>query len=139
MFGLMPWYFEQEIESGGVFILHKTPDSSKLLFRWAEEPDPLCYISMQRMEELREIQERSEESSTLEILMEIMSHYNKGADFITIVTELNVVRRVRRNLVASILTGYHCFYQRAGSPVWHYDAKKVVQGADKSKRKYAKK
>lgn len=139
MFGLIAWYGEQEIESGAVFILRKTNDSSRLVFRWAEEPDPLCYISAQRMEELRELQERAEELSTLEILMEIMTHYNKGADFITIVTETNVVRRVTRDLIASILTGYHCFYQRAGSPVWHFDQKKVVQGADKSKRKYAKK
>jgi len=139
MFGLIPWYAEQEIESGAVFILKKTADPSKLLFRWAEDPDPLCYISTQRMEELREIQERSEELSLLEILMEIMAHYNKGADFITIVAEVNAVRRSTRNLIASILTGYHCFYQRAGSPVWHFDQKKVVQGADRSKRKYVKK
>ncbi len=137
MFGMLNWYMEQEIESGSVFVLHKTDSPSRLMFRWAEEPDPLCFISSQRMEDLRILQERVDEMSTFEILTEIMSHYNKGADLITIVTECNVVRRARRNLIASILTGYHCFYQRAGSPVWHYDAKKVVQGADKSKRKYA--
>ncbi|MEP0766963.1 MAG: hypothetical protein HRF45_10545 [Fimbriimonadia bacterium] len=139
MFGLFPWYLEQEIESGAVFTLHKTGDPNRLLFRWMEEPDPLCFISFQRMEELRDLQERADTLSTFEILAEVMSRYNKGADFITIVTEVNVVRRVTRSMIASILSGYHCFYQRAGSPVWHYDAKKVQQGADKSKRKYAKK
>jgi hypothetical protein len=139
MFGLADWYYEQEIESGAVFRLTKTTDPSKLRFEWMDEPDPLCYISAQRMEELLDIRERSDEMSTLEILMEVMQRYNKGADFITIMTEINVVRRVTRSLVASILTGYHCFYQRAGAPVWHFDQKKVQQGADKSKRKYARK
>jgi hypothetical protein len=40
-------------------------------------------------------------------------------------------------MAASILSGYHCYFQRGGS--WVFDAKKLSQGFDKSKRKYLKK
>ena len=57
----------------------------------------------------------------------------------TILAEVNVVRRSSRRLVASLLSSYQCFYQRSGSPVWHYDAKKLDQGFDKTKKKFVKK
>jgi hypothetical protein len=41
--------------------------------------------------------------------------------------------------VASLLSSYQCFYQRSGSPVWHYDPKKVDLGFDKTKKKFIKK
>ena len=53
---------------------------------------------------------------------------------LTLHTEVNIVRRATRRLVASILSEYHCFLQRGGA--WVYDAKKREQGFDKSKRKY---
>ena len=66
-----------------------------------------------------------------------MEHYRKGIEFITLLTEVNIVRRVSRRLVASVLTEYHCFFQRAGA--WVYDVKKLPLGFDKSKRKFIKK
>ena len=95
--------------------------------------------SSQRMEELRNIGARADELSTLDILVEVMAHWPKGADYLTILAEVNVVRRSSRRLVASLLSSYQCFYQRSGSPVWHFDQKKVDLGFDKTKRKFVKK
>lgn len=139
LFNLIDWWFEQPVESGAMFSLTKTARPNVYEFKWLEETDPLLFISSDRMEQLRDLAARATELSTYEILMEVVGHYNKGADFVTILAETNVVRRVSRRTVASILTGYHCFYQRSGSPVWHYDAKKVDQGFDKAKRKFARK
>ena len=82
------------------------------------------------------LQERSEteELANFDIIKEIMEHYRKGIEFVTLLTEVNIVRRVTRRMVASILSEYHCFFQRSGA--WVYDAKKLSQGFDKSKRKY---
>jgi hypothetical protein len=77
--------------------------------------------------------------STLDLLVEVMGHWPKGADFLTVLAELNVVRRTSRRLVASLLSSYQCFYQRSGSPVWHFDAKKIDLGFDKTKKKFIKK
>lgn len=139
MFGLIEWWFEQPIESGAVFTLTKTTKPNVLEFAWMDQPDPVVYISSQRMEELRQIGARAEGMSTLDILVEVMGHWPKGADYLTILAEVNVVRRSSRRLVASLLSSYQCFYQRSGSPVWHYDAKKLDQGFDKTKKKFIKK
>lgn len=139
MYNLIDWWFEQPVESGAVFTLTKTSKPNVFEFVWLDQPDPVVYISSQRMEELRDIGSRSEGMTTLDILIEIMGHWPKGADYLTVHAELNVVRRSTRRLVASLLSSYQCFYQRSGSPVWHFDGKKVDLGFDKTKRKFVKK
>lgn len=136
MFGLIDWFYEQPIESGAVFSLTRTTKPNVFDFEWLDQQDPVVFITAQRMEELREIQSREAELSTFAILREIMAHWPKGADFLTILWELNVVRRTSRRMVASLLSSYSCFYQRSGSPVWHFDNKKVEQGFDKTKKKF---
>ncbi len=136
LFGMIDWFFEQPVESGSVFSLTQTNKPNVFEFAWLDQTDPVVFITTQRLEELREIASRSDEASTYDILREVMSHWPKGADFLTLLWEVNVVRRVERRLVASLLSSYACFYQRSGSPVWHYDSKKVDQGFDKTKRKF---
>ncbi len=136
LFGFIDWFFEQQVESGAVFSLTSTTKPNVFDFAWLDQTDPVVFITSQRMEELRELQGRSEGLSTFDVVREVMSHWPKGADFLTLLWEVNVVRRVSRRLVASLLSSYACFYQRSGSPVWHYDSKKVEQGFDKTKRKF---
>lgn len=136
LYNLVDWWYEQNVENGAVFTLAKTTKPNVFEFTWDEQTDPVVYISSQRMEELRTMQERSEAMSTLDILTEVMSHWPKGADFLTIHAEVNVVRRSTRRLIASLLSSFQCFYQRSGSPVWHYDAKKLDLGFDKAKKKF---
>jgi len=138
-YNLIDWWYEQPVESGSVFTLTKTGKPNVVEFEWDEQTDPVVYISTQRMEELRDLQSRSAEMSTLDILIEVMSHWPKGADFLTVLAEVNVVRRSTRRLVASLLSSYQCFYQRSGSPVWHFDSKKIDLGFDKTKKKFIRK
>lgn len=133
------WWYEQPVESGAVFTLTKTPWPNVVDFAWLDQPDPVVYISTQRMEELRQIAEESEGKSTLTLLTQVFSHWPKGADYLTLLAEVNVVRRASRRLIASLLSSYLCFYQRSGSPVWHFDPKKIEQGFDKTKRKFVRK
>lgn len=139
LYNWIDWWFEQPVESGAVFTMTKTSKSNVLEFAWLDQPDPVVYISSQRMEELRQIQAGSEGKSTLDLLIEVMAHWPKGADYLTLLAEVNVVRRSSRRLIASLLSSYQCFYQRSGSPVWHFDAKKVELGFDKTKRKFVRK
>ena len=139
MYGLIDWWLDQPIESGAVFTLTRTPELNVFDFAYLDQPDPVVYISTQRMEELRTLGAEAEGKSTLDLLIEVMSHWPKGADYLTVLAEINVARRTSRRLVASLLSSYQCFYQRSGSPVWHFDSKKVEQGFDKSKKKFIKK
>ncbi len=136
LYNLVDWWYEQNVENGAVFTLTKTTKANIFDFAWDEQTDPVVFISSQRMEELRTMQERAESLSTLDILTEVMAHWPKGADFLTIHAEVNVVRRSTRRLVASLLSSFQCFYQRSGSPVWHYDSKKLDLGFDKAKKKF---
>ena len=139
MYGLIDWWLDQPIESGAVFTLTRTPELNVFEFAYLDQPDPVVYISTQRMEELRTLGAEAEGKSTLDLLIDVMSHWPKGADYLTVLAEINVARRTSRRLVASLLSSYQCFYQRSGSPVWHFDSKKVEQGFDKSKKKFIKK
>lgn len=139
MYGYLDWWYEQPIESGAVFTLTRTNRPNVLEFEWLDQPDPVVYISAARMEELRNLGAEAEGKSTLDLLIEVMNHWPKGADYLTVLAEINVVRRASRRLIASLLSSYQCFYQRSGSPVWHFDQKKVELGFDKTKRKFIKK
>lgn len=139
IYGFIDWWYEQPVESGAVFTLQKTNRPNVLEFAWLDQPDPVVFISAQRMEELRQLGIQGEERSTLDLLIEVMAHWPKGADYLTLLAEVNVVRRSSRRLIASLLSSYQCFYQRSGSPVWHFDNKKVELGFDKTKRKFIKK
>lgn len=139
LYNWIDWWFEQPVECGAVFTLTKTSRPNVFEFAWLDQPDPVLNINSQRMEELRAIGAEAEGKSTLDLLIQVMSHWPKGVDYLTLLAEINVVRRSTRRLIASLLSSYQCFYQRSGSPVWHYDAKKVELGFDKSKRKFIRK
>lgn len=139
MYNLFDWWYEQPVESGAVFTLTRTHRPNVFEFAWMDQPDPVVFISNQRMEELRNIGAEAEGKSTLDLLIQVMAHWPKGADYLTLLAEANVVRRISRRLLASLLSSYQCFYQRSGSPVWHFDSKKVEQGFDKTKKKFIKK
>ena len=138
-YDLVDWWYEQPIESGAVFTLTKTHRPNVFDFAWLDQPDPVIYVSSQRMEELRNMGQEAEAKSTLQVLIDVMAHWPKGADYLTLLAEVNVVRRSTRRLVASLLSSYQCFYQRSGSPVWHFDPKKVELGFDKTKKKFIRK
>jgi hypothetical protein len=138
LYGLLDWYDSLPVDSGAVFYLERqAPDLYALTY--GEETEPPMFISRNRVSELMELGRRAEEEElpTFEIVREIMEHYRKGIEFITVLTETNIARRTPRRMVASLLSGYHCFFQRGGA--WVYDARKLSQGFDKSKRKYLKK
>ena len=138
VYGLLDWYQTLPVDSGAVFYLERhSPD--RFLLTYGEETEPAMFISRNRVNELMELGQRAEneELPTFDILREIMEHYRKGIDYLTLLTEVNIARRTQRRLVASLLSGFHCFFQRGGA--WVYDAKKLSQGFDRSKRKYLKK
>lgn len=138
-FGWIDWWLEQPIESGAVFTLTRTNKPNVFEFAWQRDPDPVIHIPSARMEQLRQIGEDSEGRSTLDILFQVFEHWPKGADYLTLLAEVNVVRRATRRLVASLLSSYQCFSQKSGSPVWHFNPKQVELGFDKTKKKFIRK
>lgn len=138
VYGFIDWYHTLPVDSGAVFYLERQA-SDRFVLTYGEETEPSMFISRNRVNELVELGRRADDGElpTFDILREIMEHYRKGIEFITLLTETNISRRTTRRMVASLLSGYHCYFQRGGA--WVFDAKKLSQGFDKSKRKYLKK
>ena len=134
IYGLFDLYADIAAESGAVVFLEKagTPDEYK--FVDDNETDAAVFVSPARLEELLEFRSEVESGapiSTYDIIRRILDHYRKGTSFLTLLTEVNLVRRTPRRLVASILSGYSAFHPRAGR--WTFDPKKEPEGFDKSK------
>lgn len=135
IYGLYDWFQVIPIDSGAVFTIERqAPD--KYAVSYNDESEPNMFISRNRVNELLALGQRAEDEQlpTFDIVREIMEHSRKGLEFVTLLTEVNIVRRASRRLLASILSSYHCFFQRGGA--WVYDSKKLSQGFNKSKRKY---
>ena len=94
-----------------------------------------------RLLELVELREQAEshEMPTTDIMITIMERYKQGIEFASLFTEVNLVRRCARRLVASILSSHKMFYQPKNSKVWRYDEEKRSEGFNKTKRKHIKK
>lgn len=134
VYGLFDVYADIAADSGAVFTLAKTDKSDEYLFTQENETDANVFISPARVEELMDFRVEVESSSvsTYDIVHRILEHYGKkGCSFLTLLTEVNLVRRTPRRLFASILSGYSAFHPRSNR--WTFDAKKEQEGFDKSK------
>ena len=69
-----------------------------------------------------------------EIVLRILKAHPEGIHFVTLFTEVNVVRRVRRAALASILSSQRYFAQTtAESGLWIYDEKRAAKTRTKKK------
>ena len=135
--GLFDLYADITPESGAVITLTKTSVPGEFLFIHKGETDAEVYVSPERMQFLKDYRAEVESGpsiATYELVRYILEHSNAAMSFLSILTELNIVRRVRRRQLASILSAWSGFSVRAGA--WSFDAKKAAQGFNKSKRKY---
>jgi hypothetical protein len=143
-FNLFGLYENVAADSGGVFYLERTARPYEFRFVPGEaddETEPRVYLSPQRVGELLALREQAEEGgdmATFDIACEVLAHHPKGLDFVAAMTEVNVVRRVTRRKLSSILSNYYCFTQKPGQNQWRFDAKKRDLGTDRAKRKYLK-
>ena len=138
-YGLFDVYSEIAAESGAVVYLEKTDKSDEYKFVVENETDPGVFVSPARMEELLDFRTEVESGSaisTYDIVRRILEHYGskKGCSFLALLTEVNVVRRTPRRLLASVLSSYTAFHPRAGR--WTFDSKKEPEGFDKSKTEF---
>ncbi len=141
IYGLKDFYKDITEVSGAVFYIEKTANPGEFRFVYNNEADDKLAIDTGRSLELLDLKARyeSQEMPLFDVITEILEQRRQGMTFISIVNEVNIVKRCSRLLVASILSSYHCFHTRGKSGLWQYDEKKRSQGFNKTKRKYVKK
>ncbi|MBC7805580.1 MAG: hypothetical protein H7145_05460 [Akkermansiaceae bacterium] len=140
-FNLFGLYEMLPVDSGSVFLLHPTTRAWEFRFEPVAEPDPQVYVTPERQQELiglKEAIDEGAEMATFDITCEVLAYHQKGLDFVQALTEINLIRRVTRRKLASILSNYLCFMQKAGTPQWRFDPRKRDYGTDRDKRKYLK-
>jgi len=139
IYGLKDFYAGITDVSGAVFYIEKTPVSGEYRFRYDGETDDQCGIDTNRSLDLLDLKARyeSQEMPVYDVVREILG--KQGMTFVRLQTEVNIVRRCERLLIASLLSSYHCFSARAKSGIWQFDGKKESQGFNKNKKKYIKK
>jgi len=135
-FGLFERFAELDIISGAIFELHRTERPDVFRFLYTGMVDPLLAISPARYKRLLELQAKADQMSTYHILIEVMRQHPTGADFLTLHNEVNVVRRTKRELTASLLSAYPCFELHKGSTVWHLVESEIDKPMRKKMRIY---
>ncbi len=136
LFGLFDRFAELEVRSGAIFELHRTDRPDTYRFIYTGEVDPLLAIPPARFQKLLDLQSKADTMSTYHLLIEVLRQHPTGADFITLHNELNVVRRTRRDLTASLLSAYPCFELHKGSTVWHLEEKEINKPIRNRVRRY---
>lgn len=140
MYDMGRWYGKEMPPCGAVFELHRTEKLDEYRFVYSGETDPLVFVSEDRMAELKALAaEAGDAMAVFDIMRRIMADHKKGVEFVKLFTEVNLVRRTTRRMVASILSSYYAFYQRPKTVLWSVDEKKVDQGFKKAKKKYIRK
>jgi hypothetical protein len=135
--GLFDLYADITADSGAVVYIQKTSTPGEFLFINKGETDAEYYVSPERLQFLQDYRaevESGPSAATYDLVRYILEHANSAMSYASILTELNIVRRVRRRQLASILSAWSGFSARAG--LWSFDPKKAAQGFNKAKRKY---
>ncbi|MDW8367602.1 MAG: hypothetical protein RMK49_17295 [Abditibacteriales bacterium] len=142
LYGFKDWYNTRLTPAGSIFTVERTDDPDRYIIRSIDTRNSPAYIDPNRLKDLQSLAERAENASmpVFEILQELMQEHHSGVEFITLWSEMNVVRRTAKRLLASILSGYHCFYarQRGKNWLWRFDENRVDQGFMRQKRKFVR-
>jgi hypothetical protein len=137
LYGLKEWYDANLPWTGGVFTLEATsvPDEFRLLY--TGEREPLMDLSTERLQQLLLLrgQAEGEEITLTEALTRILRGHPQGVSFVMLFTELNIVRRCRRAMVASVLSAHRGFQQRPEEPgLWFFDERRAEKSSKKPGR-----
>jgi len=129
VFGLKDWYEANLPWVGGRFSIERTgqPDEYRLVY--TGETEPLMDVTG-RLTELIQLRAEamSEAMPWTDIVTKLLRAHPDGIPFVTLFTELNIVRRTRRTKLASILSGQRYFTQQQAAPgIWSYDEKRATK------------
>ena len=139
LYELGDWYAARQIVPGSIFVVTPGSVPDEFGVSYLEEIDPYVALTEDRIKGINKVKRAASKGdwSVLQMMQRLLADHEKGAPFMTVWAEVNVIRRTTRRVVASNLASYHCFYQRpANSDVWVFDERKVTQGRKKTKRKY---
>lgn len=137
MFGLKEWYKRHGVVVGAVIKVER--DSDRLKLTWDGKYDRHLHIPSSRVNQLINYakQEAVIKASVLELMQSlVMLFYEDGIHFIRLWSEINILRRTSKRLIASNLSLYSCFIRHPKrSDYWLYDYERSAEGIRQEKRR----
>jgi hypothetical protein len=134
--GLKEWYDANLPWVGGQFTLEPTAQPEEYALKYSGEVEPLMNVPLDRLQQLLALrgEAATERLPLSEIVLRILKAHPEGIHFVTLFTEVNVVRRTRRSTLASILSGQRYFSQTgAETAIWIFDEKRAAKTRGKKK------
>jgi len=110
------WYQMLPVDSGASFIWRRqAPD--KFAVTYGEETEPVQFVVGIVSMRLIGVGQPCGHGRAAYFRYPARDHgaLSEGIEYITLITEVNIARRTSRRMVASLLSAYHCFFQRGGS------------------------
>ncbi|MCS7223680.1 MAG: DUF4777 domain-containing protein [Armatimonadetes bacterium] len=129
IFGLKDWFQDQKIEVGSVLRLDRSKDGW-LTIRKVRR-DPYLFRPKERCNELVQFARHpsARQTPVVVLLQAVLSQYPSGLHFLTIWSELNIIRRISKLTIASLLCAYPMFSRLPEkSSHWVLDLTKVTAG-----------
>ena len=140
IYGLKEWYDAHLPWVGGVFHLEpaEEPAEFKLVYTGGVNED--FNVPMERLSELLMLRGEAdidaEALTTMEILSRVLQKHEDGLPFRRLMWEVNVVRRLRRDAIASALSNQRFFVQEQQNPgTWRYDERRAQRARRKGSRR----
>jgi hypothetical protein len=136
IFGLKEWYEGAGLPWVGsrlVFERGEQADEYRLIYNG--DTEPLMDIGLERLQQLLPLRAQAADETLplTEITKRILQGHAEGTHFVTLFTEVNVVRRIRRAQLASVLSGQRFYTQSPQRPgIWAYDEKRAQKAKKKS-------
>ena len=137
-FGLKDWYERQGVTVGGLVRLERAR-SGQVSLRWTHRQDRWLSIPLARLDELRQFaaHETVRQAPLIVLLQSLMAQHPKGVHFLRLWSELNVLRRTTKRMLASLLCAYPMFTRIPNQwGFWTMDYSKIGEGVREEKRQW---
>lgn len=138
LFGLREWYQRHPIGVGGIVRLERAK-SGQVQLRWTNRYDRWLHIPPSRLDELCQFaaHETIRQAPLVVLLQSLLTQHPQGVHFLRLWSELNVLRRTTKRVLASLLCAYPMFTRVPHQPgFWTMDFNKIGEGVRDDKRVY---
>ena len=137
VFGLADWYRAQKAQPGCIIQFKPTEDWDTYELTMTGKTESLLVGKPERIKELKALREEAAPWTVFELIVRLLRGHRKGLKPVALWTEVNLVRRVPKRIVASVLSSFACFFTRpSNSDNWVVDPKRVDEDRKKAKKKW---
>lgn len=137
-FGLSEWYQERKVGVGGIVRLERAKGGAVKLI-WTGRYDKWLHIPNPRFKELLQFaaHETVLKAPLITLVQSILTQHPQGVHFLRLWSELNVLRRTTKAMLASILCAYPMFARVPNMDgFWTLDFTKLTEGIRPEKLAY---